>query len=294
MRVLVFGHNGQTGFYLERLVSQKGWTFYGSSRSTGSSPSLIGDVSDYSFVKRVIVETSPDWIINLAAYSNTKHRNVLINHLTIDTGNLNVLEAAHMLARHAKVFVTGSGLQFRNSGKPISHTDEFEARDPYSMARIASVYQARYYRRLGIKAYVGYLFHHESALRQKSSVSQIILGAAREGISVRIGDLGVVKEWTFAGDVAEGILTLMSQDVIMEATIGSGIGHSIMDWAKLCYAHFDMDWMRFYQPIPGYIPEFKILISNPTVINGLGWKPKVDFKDLIGLMLQKPTNRNST
>ena len=62
---------------------------------------------------------------------------------------------------------------------PISETDNFEAKSPYSIARIQSVYAARYFRSLGIKVYVGYLFHHESPLRKDNHVSKMITNAVK-------------------------------------------------------------------------------------------------------------------
>ena len=62
---------------------------------------------------------------------------------------------------------------------PIRETDEFEANSPYSVARIQSVYAARYFRSLGMKVYVGYLFHHESPLRKPLHVSQMIAIAVK-------------------------------------------------------------------------------------------------------------------
>jgi len=131
------------------------------------------------------------------------------NHATIATGSLNVLEAVYKHSPAARVFITGSGVQFENRGVPISETDPFEASSLYGVSRIASVYAARYYRSLGVKAYVGYLFHHESPLRKPHHVSRKIVDAVRRISAgsdeiIELGDVSVRKEWTFAGDVAGG------------------------------------------------------------------------------------------
>ena len=62
--------------------------------------------------------------------------------------HLNILEAVKRHCPESKVFITGSGVQFENKGVPISETDNFEANSPYAIARIQSVYAARYYRKL--------------------------------------------------------------------------------------------------------------------------------------------------
>ena len=79
-----------------------------------------------------------------------------------------------------KVFLAGSGLQFANRGEPLHETDPFDASSAYSVERIHSVYSARYFRTLGVRVYVGYLFHHESPLRKPTHVSQKIVQAVKQ------------------------------------------------------------------------------------------------------------------
>ena len=120
-------------------------------------------------------------------------------------------------------------MQFVNQNKPIKETDAFEARDPYSVSRIHSVYAARYYRRLGIKTYVGYFFNHDSPRRTErhmaKKIAEVVKRVAKGSTEkLEIGDSSVIKEWTYAGDVVKGIFTLVQQDTVLEANIGSGKG----------------------------------------------------------------------
>ncbi|MGE0086120.1 MAG: GDP-mannose 4,6-dehydratase [Desulfococcaceae bacterium] len=289
MNALIFGANGQDGYYVSELCRSSGMTVKGISR-TGAW--IQGDVADYEQVEHFVKKYQPAFIFNLAANSTTRHDAVFDNHRAISTGTLNILEAVKRNSPESRVFVTGSGVQFKNRGIPISERDEFDPNSPYSVARIHSVYAARYYRSLGIKAYVGYLFHHESPLRKPNHLSQIIVNAVR-GIangnngSLELGDISVEKEWTFAGDVAEGILTLMWQDEVMEAVIGSGIKHSVLDWVKECFQIIGKDWREYVRLKEGFVPEYNCLVSDPSTIFSLGWKPKVNLKSLAELMMKK-------
>ncbi|MEJ1958889.1 MAG: GDP-mannose 4,6-dehydratase [Nitrosomonadales bacterium] len=178
MNALIFGANGQDGVYLHELCKLKGIEPIGVARSGNA---LAGNVSDYGQVERLIKHYSPAYVFHLAANSTTRHDALFENHETISTGTLNILEAVKRHSAASKVFITGSGVQFKNAGNPISEKDEFEANSPYSVARIHSVYAARYYRSLGIRAYVGYLFHHESPYRKASHVSKMVTkGLLRE------------------------------------------------------------------------------------------------------------------
>jgi GDPmannose 4,6-dehydratase len=285
---LIFGVTGQDGYYLTELCKARGIEPIGISRT---SIKYQGDVGRYEQVESFIRRFQPSYIFHVAANSTTRHDVLFENHETISTGTLNILEAVKQHCPATKVFITGSGVQFHNNGQPISEQDPFEASSPYSIARIQSVYAARYYRSLGIQAYVGYLFHHESPLRKPNHVSQKIALAVQrisQGSKeiIKLGDISVIKEWTFAKDVAEGIFTLLQQDQVYEAIIGSGIGHSIEQWLDCCFHEIEKDWRPHIQIKETYKSEYPILISNPVLIHQLGWQPKVDFEQLAKIMIQ--------
>lgn len=284
---LIFGANGQDGYYLERLYREMGIECLGISRS---GDGITGDVSDFVQVEMLVRKYCPSHVFHLAANSTTRHSAIFENHETISTGTLNVLEAVRLHSPLAKVFITGSGVQFKNSGRPISENDPFEAANPYSVARIQSVYAARYFRSIGLNVYVGYLFHHESPMRKPGHLSQMIACAVKRIAAgsdekIKIGDASVEKEWTFAGDVAAGISTLVEQNEVHEAVIGSGETHTVQNWLECCFELIGRDWRKHLQPMEGFHPEFRRLVSNPQTINRLGWQPKIDMFALARMMV---------
>ncbi|MBU1935137.1 GDP-mannose 4,6-dehydratase [Patescibacteria group bacterium] len=284
---IIFGANGQDGYYLKQICRNKGMNVLTVSRS-GSQ--IQGDVANYALVERLVTTHKPIYIFHLAANSTTRHKALFENHATISTGTLNILEAVKRHSSNSRVFITGSGVQFKNIGKPIKETDEFEANSPYSIARIQSVYAARYYRSLGIKVYVGYLFHHESPLRKGNHISKMTTDAIKRIASgsnekIILGDITVKKEWAFAGDIAEGIFTLVNQDKIFEACIGTGETYSIQDWLEICFSRINKDWKEYVNLKEAFLPEYKILVSDPSTINSIGWLPKIKFENLCDIML---------
>jgi len=286
-KALIFGVSCQDGHYLNELCKLKGIEPVGVSR-TGDW--LHGDVACYDLVEQLIKQYLPAYVFHVAANSTTRHDALFENHETISTGTLNLLEAVKRHSPTTKVFITGSGLQFKNTGASISEHDEFEASSPYSVARIQSVYAARYYRTLGIRAYVGYLFHHESPLRKPNHVSKMIalavqrIAAGSDEI-IELGNINVEKEWTFAGDVVRGILKLVEQDDVFEAVIGSGVAYSIENWLEHCFGLIGKDWHGHVRLRDGFTPEYNCLISNPKKINSLGWFPKVQLAELAAMMM---------
>src|ERR1700741_4698255 len=143
MTAIIFGASGQDGHYLSTLLKEKGCEVIGVSKTNDAGKT---DITDYNSVADLVKKHKPAFIFHLAANSTTSHEALFENHAIIATGTLNILEAVKANSPATRVFISGSGLQFKNEGKPVKETDPFEARDPYSVSRIHSVYAARYFR----------------------------------------------------------------------------------------------------------------------------------------------------
>ncbi len=288
MKALIFGINGQDGFYLERLLRLIKIEVIGVSRSEGNW--IIGDISRFNFVDSIIKSQKPDYIFHFAANSTTHYDALFENHETISTGTLNILKSVKLYCPNCKVFITGSGVQFKNNGVPIKESDAFEGNSPYSVSRIQSVYAARYFRSLGLKVYVGYLFHHDSPLRTERHVNQKIAKAVMRIANgsaeiIELGDIDIRKEYTFAGDIIEAIWILVNQKKVFETVIGTGIDYSIRDWLNLCFQIAGLDWKNKVITNKEYTSPNKLLVSDPETIFQLGWQPKTHIEQLAKMMM---------
>ncbi len=287
MTAIIFGAGGQDGYYLTKLLEEKNIEVVGISRREGF---LNIDISSYENVSELIKKYKPEYIFHLAANSTTRHEAIFENHAAISTGTLNILEAVKNHSPFTKVFISGSGLQFKNENQPIKETDAFEARDPYCVSRIQSVYASRYFRTLGLKIYVGYFYNHDSPMRTERHMAKKIAVAARD-ISqgkeqqIEIGDLNVIKEWTYAGDVVNGLWLFVSQDNIFEMNISSGIGYSIKQWIIECFNTIGKDYKPYIIEKNNFIAEYKQLVSDATLIKSLGFKPEISFSQLAQMMI---------
>lgn len=290
MNALIFGINSQDGYYLKLLLEKQQIKVFGISRSIGDW--IQGSVANRDFVNQLIKQYKPEYIFHIGANSTTHHDALWDNHEVVATGTLNILESVKQHSTHSKVFITGSGVQFKNKGIGIKETDDFEASSTYAIARIHSIYAARYYRSLGIKTYVGYLFHHESPLRKPKHISQQIASFVKNidqntTEKLYIGDSTITKEWGFAGDIVKGIWMLVEQNNIFEATIGTGKIYSIQDWIELCFSLKNLNYEDFVSinEIP-FQSEYKTLQSNPETIFKIGWKPTISFQQLGEMMMK--------
>ena len=289
MKAIVFGINGQDGFYLKQLLENQGITCVGVSRSDGNWTQ--GDVVNTNFVEALIKQQQPNYVFHLAANSTTRHEALFENHHTISTGTLNVLEAVKNHCPNCRVFISGSAMQFKNNGLPIDENTAFEGSSPYSVSRIQSVYAARYYReKFGIQTYVGYFFNHDSPFRTERHVNQKIVQAALRMAAgskevLALGNIEVQKEFTFAGDVAAAIWTLVQQKGVSECVIGSGKAYSIAQWLDICFTQLKLDWHTRVQLHDNFQAEYHILVSNPARIKSLGWTPIIGIEALADMML---------
>lgn len=288
MKAIIFGAGGQDGVYLARLLENSGVAVTQVGRKSAAGDT---DLASFDSVATLIRQVQPDYIFHLAAVSSVSHQYILENHQTICTGTIHILEAVKQFCPAARVFISGSALQFQNDGHPISEKNPFEARDAYSLCRIQSVLSARYYRSLGIKTYVGYFFNHDSPLRSERHMTKKIAEAAKRIAAgskeqLMIGDLGAIKEYTFAGDVVNAVWTLVNQDAVSEAVIGSGIGFSITDWLEACFGLAGKNWQDHVVRDEQFVSGYRRLVADPALIRSLGWEPAVDFKQLAQMMMQ--------
>lgn len=289
MKAIIFGAKGQDGFYLSKLLVCQGVDVVSVSRTSESDQ---GSVADYDYVERLITSHAPSYIFHFAANSSTHHDALFENHGAISTGSLNILEVVRLHCPACKVFLSGSALQFINRGLPINEKTAFDGGSPYSIARIQSVYAARYYReKFNIAAYVGYLFNHDSPLRTEKHINQKIIQTVlriSRGSDEKLilGDINAQKEFNYAGDIVQAIWTLVNQNEVYEAVIGSGVARSIKDWVEYSFNKYGLDWREYVVPNPSFRPDYKILVSDPAIIKGLGWRPAIEFNELADIMLE--------
>ena len=285
---IIFGSNGQDGYYLTKQLISLGIKVIGVSRSSGD---IIGNVGNYNFVSELIKYEIPDYIFHFAANSTTKHDVLFDNNESISTGTLNILEAVRNFSPDTKVFISGSAMQFKNDGNKININSEFDHSSLYSVARIHSVFVSRYYRdKYKLKVYIGYLFNHDSPLRSEDHINQRIAKTAlriKKGSNekLEIGNLDVQKEFNFAGDIVNAIWLFINQEKIYEIILSSGVLYSIKSWIILCFEECGLNWENHVIVSKSYKPEYSKLYGDSESIRSLGWLPMFDIQKLARLML---------
>ena len=341
---LVTGVTGQDGAYLTDLLLKKGYIVHGIKRrsslfNTERIDHLYqdphekdvrfklhyGDLTDSTNLIRIIQETQPDEIYNLAAMSHV--------HVSFETpeytanadgiGTLRILEAVRLLGltKKTKVYqASTSELYGLVQEVPQSERTPFYPRSPYAVAKLYGYWITVNYREAyGMYAVNGILFNHESPLRGETFVTRkITRGVAKIALGLQdkiyLGNLDAQRDWGHAKDYVEAMWLILQQEKPEDYVIATGVTTPVRDFVRMAFAEVGVE-LEFkgkeenevgvvkacknpeYQLEIGkevicvdkkyYRPtEVELLIGDPTKAQTqLGWKPKYDLPALVKEMV---------
>ena len=313
-RALITGITGQDGLYLSELLLSKGYEVYGLIRGQNNPKRelveqtvpgvklLTGDLMDFSSLLRALETARPDEVYNLGAISFVAYswENA---HLTADVtgkGVLNILEAVRLYAHDdlskVRFYQASSSEMFGKVQEvPQRETTLLWPRSPYGVSKVFGHYMTINYREsYGMHASSGILFNHESPRRGPEFVTRkISMAVARIKLGlqdhVTLGNLDAKRDWGYAGDYVEAMWRMLQQPVGDEYVVATGETHSIRDFLDRAFAHVGIeDWAPYVKQDPRFMrpAEVEMLIGDPTKAHEkLGWTPKVDFAELVAMMV---------
>ena len=330
---VISGITGQDGSYLAELLIEKGYDVHGIARRTsmfnrgriedardeavaaGKVYELhYGDMGDSSSLNRILAETRPTEVYNLAAQSHVAVSFQQPEYTgDVDaTGVLRLLESIRVNALDARFYqASTSELYGEVVETPQTETTPFHPRSPYAVAKLYGYWIVRNYREsYGMHASNGILFNHESERRGENFVTRKItlgLAAVKHGTRDRLslGNLDAKRDWGHARDYVEAMWLMMQQDEPDDYVIATGETHSVREFvvAAAAAAGIEIEWSgegtdevgrdratgqvvvdvdpRFYRPA-----EVELLLGDPSKAKAkLGWEPKVSFEALAEIMM---------
>jgi len=332
---LITGVTGQDGAYLAEFLLKKGYVVHGIKRRASSfntqridhlyqdphepNRRLIlhyGDMTDSSSLTRIIQQSQPDEIYNLAAQS---HVAVSFEEpeYTADSdgiGTLRLLEAIRILGMEKRTRfyqASTSELYGKVLETPQKETTPFYPRSPYGAAKLYAYWITVNYREsYGMYACNGILFNHESPLRGETFVSRKITRAlARIKLGLQdclyLGNLDARRDWGHARDYVEAQWLMLQQSSAEDFVIASGKQYSVRDFVKLAAQKLAMplEWRgkgadehaldgkgrrivavdrRYFRPA-----EVDTLLGDPSKAKAkLGWTAKISFETLVKEMAE--------
>src|SRR5947208_17147699 len=264
---LITGATGQDGAYLAEFLLSKGYVVHGMKRRSSSFNTerldhLIhdpheagvsfylhyGDVTDATNIIRIVQETQPDEIYNLAAQSHVQVSFETPEYTANSDGlgTLRLLEAIRILGRENKTRfyqASTSELFGRAQETPQKETTPFYPRSPYAAAKLYAHWITINYREAyGMHASNGILFNHESPIRGETFVTRKITRAVasiKHGLQKRVflGNLDATRDWGHARDYVEGMWLILQQDEADDYILATGERHSVRDFVEKAFAH---------------------------------------------------------
>ncbi|HEV7943591.1 MAG TPA: GDP-mannose 4,6-dehydratase [Solirubrobacteraceae bacterium] len=309
-RALITGITGQDGSFLAELLLAKGYSVIGTIRGRASDPlgcsehlrgevSLVAaDLEQPQSLRAAVAEVQPDELYHLAAPSfvpySWQHPTKTLASIAGSTAAL--LEAVREHSKSTRTFVAASGAMFGDAHEsPQRETTPCRPQTPYATAKLAAhhlVGQLRAHD--GLFACSGILYNHESERRPERFVTRKITRAAaaiKLGLAdhVALGDLDVVRDWSFAGDIVRGAWLMLQQDVPGDCILASGTPHTVSDLANAAFSHVGLDTSRYIRVDPSLVraTEATPQVGDPSrARERLGWQPTLAFEQLVQRMVE--------
>jgi len=313
---LITGITGQDGSFLTELLLSKGYKVYGIIRRSSSFNTdridhlyedpheadarlrlLYGDLNDSSSLNTILRQVQPDEIYNLGAQSHVRVSFDIPEYTGEVTGlgAVRLLEAIRETGIQPKFYqASSSELYGKVAETPQTETTRFHPRSPYACAKAYAYHITVNYREsYGMFACNGILFNHESERRGETFVSRKITRAAtriKQGLQEKlyIGNLDARRDWGYAKDYVEAMWLMLNTDKPDDYVIATGETHSVRDFIERTFGYLDLDWQQYVEIDPRYFrpAEVDLLLGDAgKARRELGWEPKVNFNELVKLMV---------
>jgi len=318
---LITGITGQDGSYLTELLLSKGYVVHGVvRRSSVFTTERIdhlyqdrherdvrlhlhyGDLLDATGLHRLMTETKPDEVYNLAAQSHvrTSFDQPVYTAEVVAVGTLKLLEAVRdhrdSTGKQVRFYQASSSEMFgATSQAPQNEQTRFHPRSPYACAKVHAYWQTINHREAyGLFACNGILFNHESPRRGETFVTRKISRAATRiklGLqdALYLGNLDAKRDWGFAGDYVEAMWLMMQQDEPDDFVIATGQCYSVREFLDEAFRQLDLDWKEHVRFDARYLrpTEVNLLLGDAAKARErLGWRPRINMPELCEMMVE--------
>ncbi len=315
-KALITGITGQDGSYLAEFLIKKGYTVYGIIRRSSSFNTqridhlyqdpherkrklnlAYGDLNDASSLNLLIKKIVPDEIYHLGAQSHVKVSFEVPEYTAEVTGlgTTRLLEAIRDTGVKTKFYQASSSEMYgKVSEVPQNEQTPFYPRSPYGAAKVYAFWMTVNYREAyHMFACNGILFNHESPRRGETFVTRkITMALARIKLGLQhklyLGNLDAKRDWGFAGDYVEAMWLILQQPKPDDYVIATGETHSVREFLQEAFDYAKLDWKKYVAIDKRYFrpTEVDLLLGDSSKARRvLKWKPKVNFKQLVRMMV---------
>ena len=310
-RALICGVSGQDGAYLAKLLLDKGYEVFGTSRDMNTRlfdgldalgvrervQLLSMSVTDFRSVLQVLQKVQPGEVYNFSGQSSVglSFEQPVETFESISVGTLNLLEAIRFHQPRIRFYNAGSGECFGDTGTtPANEATRLLPSSPYAVAKSAAYWTVATYRQAyGLYAVTGLLFNHESPLRPARFVTQKIVSAAVRiagGANERLtlGNTRIVRDWGWAPEYVEAMWRMLQQEQPEDFVVATGKSFSLEDFAAAAFREVGLDWQTHVDVDPKLFRPYDHAAAhaNPArAAQKLGWKARYAMPDVVKMMV---------
>jgi GDPmannose 4,6-dehydratase len=308
-RALITGITGQDGSYLAELLLEKGYEVFGVVRRL-SAPNvwriqhllpkitlLQADLLDQLSLIKAVETAQPGEFYNLAAMSFVPaswDQPMLTGEYNAQ-GVTRALEAVRAVDPKIRFYQASSSEMYgRVREVPQTEMTPFYPRSPYGVSKVFGHYITVNYREsYDLFACSGILFNHESPRRGIEFVTRKVTdGVARIKLGLAdklmLGNRDACRDWGFAGDYVRAMWLMLQQEQPDDYVVATGEAHSVQELVEVAFARVGLDWKKHVGVDPRFLRPAEVdhLIGDPSKAKKvLGWKPEVDFRGLVNMMV---------
>ncbi len=315
-KALITGITGQDGSYLAELLLEKGYAVTGMVRRSSTEnferiqhlrdriELLQGDLLDQWSLIHVLEKAEPAEIYNLAAMSfvpTSWSQPTLTGEFT-GIGVTRLLDSVRLVCPKARFYQASSSEMFGKVQEvPQTEKTPFYPRSPYAVAKVYGHYITVNYREsYNLFAVSGLLFNHESPRRGLEFVTRKITDAAARiklGLATELplGNLDSCRDWGFAGDYVRAMWQMLQLEKPEDFVIATGEAHSVREFCDVAFTHVGLNYADYVTQDPRFMRPAEVdhLIGDASkALRVLGWKPVVDFKSLVHMMVEADLARH--
>jgi GDPmannose 4,6-dehydratase len=312
MRALICGVNGQDGAYLARLLIDKGYEVWGTSRdaqiaSFGNLEALsIREQvitrsmapKDFRSVMSVLGECEPNEVYFLAGQSSVglSFEQPAETLESICLGALNLMEALRFMRRDVRFYHASSSECFGDVGQmPAHERTPFAPRSPYAVAKASAHWLVKNYREAyGLFACNGILFNHESPLRPARFVTRKIVNVAcrisrGSGERLKLGRLDIVRDWGWAPEYVAAMWSMLQADTPADYVIATGEANSLQQLVEVAFEAVGLEWREHVDSDRSLFRPTDLVWSQgdaSKAARALGWLPQQRMRSVVRLMVE--------
>jgi GDPmannose 4,6-dehydratase len=327
----VTGVTGQDGSYLAEFLLEKGYEVIGLVRRSthyhyenidhlvGRVVLEYGDLIDPDSIERPVAKYQPTEVYNLAAQSvpaDSWEQPIVTAEVTA-VGAVRILEALRKFKPDARFYqATSREIHGGVQQEVVDETTPFLANNPYGAAKLYAHLMTMTYRQsYDMFACGGILFNHESPRRSLHFVTRkvtmavacIHLGVEKPPVNesgqplvvdgkVRLGNLDAVRDWGYAKEYVEAMWLMLQQEKPQDYVIATNTAYTIRDLCDVAFSHVGLDWREHVETDSRFMRPTEIAASRGDYAKAkaeLGWEPRMQFKELIELMVDEDVRRLS-